>query len=37
MLDVVRAILQNAYTVLYGNTTSNYFQKELPNLNEYFL
>ena len=34
---VVCAILQNARAILYGNTTSNFFQKEPPNLNEYFL
>ena len=32
----VCAILQNAHTILYGNTTSSYFQKEPSNLNEYF-
>ena len=34
---VVCTILQNAHTILYGNTTSNFIQKEPPNLNEYFL
>ena len=34
---VVCGILQNAHTILYGNTTSNFFQKEPPNLSKYFL
>ena len=34
---VVCAILQNAHTILCGNATSNYFRKEPPNSNEYFL
>ena len=34
---LVCTILQNAHTILYGSTTSNFFQKEPPNLNEYFL
>ena len=32
---IVCAILQNVHTILYGNTTSNFFHKEPPNLNEY--
>ena len=34
---VVRAILRNALTCLYGNQTSEYFQLEPPTLEEYFI
>ena len=34
---IVSALLRNALTCLYGNSTSNFFQLDPPALNEYFL
>ena len=34
---IVSAILRNALTCLYGNSTSDFFQLDPPNLQEYFL
>jgi len=34
---IVCAILRNALTCLYGNSTSNFFQLEPPSLHEYFV
>ena len=34
---LVSGILQNAHTILYGNSTSNYFELEPPNLQQYFV
>ena len=33
---IVRALLRNALTCLYGNTTSQYFDLNPPTLQEYF-
>jgi len=33
---IVSAILCNAYTCLYGNTTSKFFDQIPPSLQEYF-
>ena len=37
MFYTVSALLRNALTCLYGNSTSNFFQLDLSALNEYFL
>ena len=34
---IVSALLRNALTCLYGNSTSNVFHLDPPALNEYFL
>ena len=34
---IVSAILRNALTCLYGNSTSDFFQLDTPTLQEYFL
>ena len=34
---IVSAVLTNALTCLYGNSTSNFFHLDPPALNEYFL
>ena len=34
---IVSAILRNALTCLYGNSTSDFFQLDPPTLQEYFL
>jgi hypothetical protein len=33
----VCALLQNALTCMYGNTTSQFFNLDPPDLNEYFV
>ena len=33
---IVSALLRNALTCLYGNTTSQYFDLDPPTLEEYF-
>jgi hypothetical protein len=33
---IVWALLQNAYTCLYGNIVSNYFEVQPPSIEEYF-
>jgi hypothetical protein len=33
---IVCALLQNAYTCLYGNIVSNYFEVQPPSIEEYF-
>ena len=35
-LYVVRALLRNALTCLYGNSTSSFFELDPPTLEEYF-
>ena len=34
---IVCALLQNALTCMYGNTTSQFFYLDPPDLNEYFV
>jgi len=34
---IVSALLRNALTCLYGNSTSNFFHLDTPVLSEYFL